>query len=314
MRPALRLTTLLAALTIGLLSGADPADAGRPSKGGAAVAKVKANRTAKAKAKAKVKRDAVQTRQRVHATRAKAKANQLRRSAAARQVRADRPGKVVGPMANPIKHLPPAKGERIVFGVMGGAGSGTPAKVNKMLFDLGGQVASGGHVVLTGAAPGLPDHSVKGAKAKGGLTVGISSFRTMADHTKSGSPTNFDVLQLTSLPPALRGQNRPNFMGREIDNIERSDVIVIAGGRFGTLGELSIALEERRPIGVLTGSGGVADIVKDVVKASQRAGKGPGAPVIYDSNPKRLVTRLIKAKRAFDKTGKTGPLGDGDVE
>ncbi|HEU5056787.1 MAG TPA: hypothetical protein VFU21_09675, partial [Kofleriaceae bacterium] len=132
------------------------------------------------------------------------------------------------------------------------------------------------------------------------------------DHIASGSPTDFDVLQLTDLPPAHRGQDRPNYMGREIDNIERSDVIIIAGGRFGTLGELAIALEERRPIGVLTGSGGIADIVREIVKASTRAGKAPGAPIIYDSNPARLVTRLEKAHRKMEETGaRRGPLGDG---
>jgi len=324
--------TRLAAVSVafaGLLLSANvpsQAWAGRPAQAKApAAARVKAVKAAKA-AKARVKsRVTAGKGSKAQKALAARKANRtlgrtkvvVRKATGTATTRAPKNKikiKVVGPMGNPIAHLPPVtgKGKRIVFGVMGGAGSNTPAKVNGLLHAMGGHIAKSGNVVLTGAAPGLPDHSVRGAREAGGLTVGISSFRTMAAHREAGAPTNFDVLQMTSLPPSLKGQNRPNFMGREIDNIERSDVIVIAGGRFGTLGELAIALEERRPVGVLTGSGGVADIVKDVVKASTRAGKAPGAPVIYDSNPKRLVSRLIKAKQQLDMSGKKGPLGDGD--
>ncbi len=165
---------------------------------------------------------------------------------------------------------------------------------------------------FTGAWPVLRESAARGARAEGGLTVGISSYPTLAEHIASGSPSDFDVMQLTDLPPAHRGQDRPNYMGREIDNIERSDVVIIAGGRFGTLGELAIALEEQRPIGVLTGTGGIADIVREIVAASTRAGKPPGAPVIYDSNPARLVARLEQAHRNLEKKGtRRGPLGDG---
>jgi len=218
---------------------------------------------------------------------------------------------VVGYKANPIDHLPAADGERVVFGVMGGAGGKMPKGVAESMTRIGAAIAKKGGVVLTGACPGLPDLAVKGAKAKGGLSVGISPHSSFAKHRKAGAPTNFDVLQTTRVPAAHRCKGRPNFMGREIDNIERSDVVIVAGGRFGTLGEMAIALEERRPVGILTGSGGVADVAKKVIAASTRAGKPPGAPVIYDSNPVRLVNRLYKAKQKHDARGAPrGPIGD----
>lgn len=239
----------------------------------------------------------------------------VRTAASNRKTRAViRPRRVVQPNANPIDALPRshARRSRIVFGVMGGAGEEIPADIDALMAVIGARIAQRGHVTLTGACLGLPESAARGARAEGGLTVGISSHRTLDDHIASGSPTDFDVLQLTELPPAHRGQDRPNYMGREIDNIERSDVVIIAGGRFGTLGELAIALEEQRPIGVLTGTGGIADIVKEIVRASTKAGKPPGAPVIYDSNPSRLVARLEQAHRNMEKTGgRRGPLGDG---
>ncbi len=258
---------------------------------------------------------------------ARVQRNRPARRAAARQVRmagfAPRPSKpkafirprrIVGPRGNPIDMLPRVRGSRprIVFGVMGGAGEESHPEIDDKMEIIGARIAQRGHVTLTGACPGLPESAARGARAEGGLTVGISSYRTLEEHVASGSPTDFDVFQVTELPLAHRGQARPNYMGREIDNIERSDVIIVAGGRFGTLGELAIALEEQRPIGVLTGTGGIADIVKEIVEASTKAGKPPGAPVIYDSNPARLVARLEQAHRQMLKQGvRRGPLGDG---
>lgn len=225
-----------------------------------------------------------------------------------------RPRRLVQPGGNPVNALPRVRGRRsrIVFGVMGGAGDQTPPELDDKMEIIGARIAQRGHVTLTGACLGLPEAAARGARAEGGLTVGISSYDNLEEHVESGSPTDFDVLQLTELPLAQRGEDRPNYMGREIDNIVRSDVIVIAGGRSGTLGELAIALEEQRPIGVLTGTGGIADIVKVIVDATTRAGKPPGAPVIYDSNPARLVARLEQAHRQMKKKGgRRGPLGDG---
>ena len=39
-------------------------------------------------------------------------------------------------------------------------------------------------------------------------------------------------------------------MGREVVNIRSSDIVVIVGGRSGTLGELAISCDEGKLIGV----------------------------------------------------------------
>jgi hypothetical protein len=196
---------------------------------------------------------------------------------------------------------------------MGGAGKSTPSYVGDRMLRLGGAIADAGHVILSGACGGLPDKAVIGAKAKGGRSIGISSYESLEEHIAAGEPLNFDVLQTTKRPAAHRDQLRPNYMGREIDNIERSDIIIIAGGRFGTLGELAIALEEKRPIGVLLDTGpGMANLVKQIVRESARAGKPAGAPVIYDTDPERLIKRITKATAKWKAAGgATGPLGDG---
>jgi predicted Rossmann-fold nucleotide-binding protein len=210
----------------------------------------------------------------------------------------------LGPHGNPVAALPKANGPRFVIGVMGGAGKRVPPRISGLLQQMGDEIGRLGHVTLTGACPGFPHDVLRAAKKAGGFTVGISGHRDLKSHVAHGAPTDsFDAIQFTSLPFVHRGQTRPNYMGREIDNIERSHALIFVGGRSGTLGEFAIAYEEGRPIGVLSGSGGVADEVKRLVKVMTKEGKPPRAPVIYDSNPRRLVRRLIDATANHKENG-----------
>ena len=68
-----------------------------------------------------------------------------------------------------------------------------------------------------------------------------------------------------------------------------ADAIINICGRMGTLNEFTIAFEDHKPIGVLTGTGGMADMLKDIVDKSHR---GPGK-VIYDNDPKKLIDKII---------------------
>jgi uncharacterized protein (TIGR00725 family) len=83
-------------------------------------------------------------------------------------------------------------------------------------------------------------------------------------------------------------------MGREVINIRSSDMVVIVGGRSGTLGEFAIAYDEGRLIGVLTGTGGVADMIETVVAHME---KPTGARVLYDDDPDRLMAKLLQCYR-----------------
>jgi predicted Rossmann-fold nucleotide-binding protein len=92
--------------------------------------------------------------------------------------------------------------------------------------------------------------------------------------------TCFDVLIYTG----------SGLMGREITNIRSCDMVVFAGGRTGTLGELAIAYDEGRLIGVLTGTGGITEMIERILEA---CGKDTGACVLYDDDPAQLIDRLI---------------------
>ena len=172
------------------------------------------------------------------------------------------------------------------IGVMGGAtGTMSRGHLNKA-HQLGRAIARSGCVLVTGACPGLPLAAACGAKQAGGTVVGISPGLSLDEHTyKYESPTEFhDVLIFTG----------SGLMGREVVNIRSSDIVVIIGGRSGTLGELAIAYDEGKLIGVLTGTGGISDLVADILAACE---KDTGAQVVYETAPQRLVNKLLRVYR-----------------
>ncbi len=171
-------------------------------------------------------------------------------------------------------------------GVMGGATGDLTREHLDRAHRLGRAIATSGCVLITGACPGLPLAAACGARQAGGLVVGISPGLSLDEHVrKYASPAEFhDVLIFTG----------SGLMGREVVNIRSSDIVVIIGGRSGTLGELAIAYDEGKLIGVLTGTGGISDLVADILAA---CAKDTGAQVVYDSSPRRLIRKLLRVYR-----------------
>ena len=172
------------------------------------------------------------------------------------------------------------------IGVMGGAGSDIPQQHIDAATRLGQVIAESNCITITGACPGLPLAAARGAKERGGTVIGISPALSLDEHAyKYASPTlGHDVLVFTG----------SGLMGREVVNIRSSDIVVIVGGSSGTLGELAIAYDEGKLIGVLTGTGGISDMVRDILATCN---KETGSRVLYDDKPDRLVERLLEIYR-----------------
>lgn len=165
---------------------------------------------------------------------------------------------------------------------------------------LGAAITQRGCCLLTGACPGLPLEVVKGAKAYGGHTIGISPAATAYEHAiVLKSPTEFDIIIYTGL----------GFMGSEIINIRSSDIVVIIGGSPGTLGEFAIAYEEGKLIGVLGGSGGITTVIPEIARTLR---KRAGAEIVYNENPSTLMAQLLAQyqHRVAETNGHLQPLGD----
>lgn len=148
--------------------------------------------------------------------------------------------------------------------------------------ELGKEVVRQGAVLVNGATTGFPLWAAMGAKEEGGFCIGLSPAGSEKEHTEHYNlPLDYmDVIIYTGF----------GYSGRNLLLTRSSDALIIGCGRWGTLNEFTIALEDRKPIGVLEGSGGSTELIPEIIERSQR---GSGN-IVYDSDPKNLVEKVLE--------------------
>lgn len=165
-----------------------------------------------------------------------------------------------------------------------GAARGDSVEDGKELaFAAGVAIVQAGHILMTGATIGLPDYAAQGAKNSGGMSIGISPASSRVEHIKKYHlPTeSYDVIIHSGL----------RYVGRDALLIASSDAIVSIGGRLGTLHEFTIAMEMRKPVGILLGAGGISTQIQSIMVA---AGAQEGELVFFETDPTKLVKKLTK--------------------
>ncbi|MBI4272870.1 LOG family protein [Candidatus Uhrbacteria bacterium] len=147
---------------------------------------------------------------------------------------------------------------------------------------IGHYIVEKNGVVVTGATTGIPYWAAIGAKEAGGISIGISPAASEIAHVKSYRlPVDyFDLIMYTGF----------EYSGRNLLLVRSSDAIIEICGRIGTLNEFTIAFEDQKPIGVLEGCGGTSVMIREIIEKGHR---GSGK-IIYDTDPKALVERLIE--------------------
>lgn len=155
-------------------------------------------------------------------------------------------------------------------------------EMEKKSLEVGKEIARQGQVLVNGATTGLPAVAAKGAKRAGGVCIGFSPAMNPREHTgKYRLPTeDLDLIVYTGF----------GYAGRNLFLVRSSDAVVFVCGRIGTLNEFTSAFEDKKPIGILLGSGGTTEYFDDIIRTAKR---GNGF-VIYDADPKMLIKRLIK--------------------
>lgn len=148
--------------------------------------------------------------------------------------------------------------------------------------ELGKEVVRHGGVLVNGATTGFPFWAAMGAKEEGGFCIGISPAGSEKEHIEGYElPVDYmDIIIYTGF----------GYSGRNLLLTRSSDAVIIGCGRWGTLNEFTIALEDGRPIGVLEGSGGSTELVDEILAESHR---GSGK-VVFDSDPKKLIEKVLE--------------------
>ena len=147
--------------------------------------------------------------------------------------------------------------------------------------ELGREIARQGAIITTGATTGFPMYAAMGAKDECGFSVGFSPAATEREHVETYRlPLDYmDIVVYTGF----------GYSGRDLLFVRSSDAMIIGPGRIGTFNEFAVAFEDHRPIGILEGSWETDDILRLMINASHR----PTERIIFDSDPKVLVEKLI---------------------
>ena len=176
----------------------------------------------------------------------------------------------------------------IKIGVMGSANDTLPEGVSDELRNkaesLGRAIAKTKKtIILTGATTGLPYTVGKAAHDAGAFHVGISPAENKHEHTNVYKlPTdNCDCLIFTGF----------GLKGRNVVLVRSCDIVLFIGGSIGSLNELTIACDEGKFIGCLTGTGGVADEAESLLK---KFPKKTSAKIFQNDDPKLLVESCLK--------------------
>ncbi|HEY8187993.1 MAG TPA: hypothetical protein VIF64_18125 [Pyrinomonadaceae bacterium] len=176
----------------------------------------------------------------------------------------------------------------IKVGVMGSAGDVSPAGDKEALVEkataLAKAIASHDVVLLTGATTGIVYLVGKTAHDGGRFHLGISPASDSREHVeKYKLPLDAcDAIVYTGF----------GLKGRNVVLVRSCDVVLFIAGAMGSLNEFTIAHDEGKVIGCLTGTGGVADEVDYLLK---KFSKNTGARVFQNDDPAKLLDDCLKA-------------------
>lgn len=155
-------------------------------------------------------------------------------------------------------------------------------KIEETSEEVGREIARQGHTLVSGATTGVPYFSAIGCNEEGGFNVGFSPAATEKEHLKS--------YKLPLDPFNIMIYTGGDYAGRDIIMTKSADAVIIICGRIGTLHEFTTAVETNKIIGVLEGTGGMADKIRGIAESYCRIAK----KIIYERDPRVLVQKIVK--------------------
>jgi uncharacterized protein (TIGR00725 family) len=176
---------------------------------------------------------------------------------------------------------------KIKVGVMGSARDTAPDTKDALVETaqaLALAIASRPVVLLTGATTGIVYVIGKAAHEAGVFHVGVSpAENTQAHVEKYKLPIDAcDLIVYTGF----------GLKGRNVVLVRSCDIVLFVAGAMGSLNEFTIAHDEGKIIGCLTGTGGVADDVDNLLR---KFSKDTGARVFQNDDPDKLLDACLEA-------------------
>lgn len=172
-----------------------------------------------------------------------------------------------------------------------GSAENESKKIQSIAQQLASELGNRKVVLITGASTGLP-HLIASEASKNGLT--IWGFSTAVD--KKGqeklSPDNSIYKKFIYIPKDFEFA-KTDVVCRKYRNVTSTatcDAAIIISGKWGTLNEFTNLIDMGKIIGILTGTGGIAD---ELVHLSKKIHKKTKSKLIFSNSPKKLVEKVI---------------------
>jgi uncharacterized protein (TIGR00725 family) len=170
------------------------------------------------------------------------------------------------------------------IGVMGSASEAATPQVGELARALGAAIAARDVILVTGATTGVINLVGKTAHEAGALHIGISPGENQREHTETfGLPIDAcDAMVYTGF----------GLKGRNVVLVRSCDVVLFIAGSIGSLNEFTIAHDEGKIIGCLTGTGGVADEIERIAATFRKATR---SRILCAPEPGQLIDTCLDA-------------------
>ena len=165
-----------------------------------------------------------------------------------------------------------------------GSGENTKPEIEEKAFEIGKELAKNDVLVLTGAGNGYPYEAAKGAFSNNGKVFGVSPAKDEKEHIERYS---FPIDSFTKIEYTNLG-----VPGRNLPLVKEADAIIVISGQIGSLNEFTIAFHDAKVIGILKGSGGISDMIKEIAEICDKRGEEDN--VVYSEDPKMLVKKVVE--------------------
>lgn len=165
--------------------------------------------------------------------------------------------------------------------------------IEELSKEVGREIGRQNHVLITGATTGVPYFSAMGCNEVGGFNIGFSPASTEEQHLKA--------YKLPLDPFNIMVYTGADYVGRDVTMTKSADAVIIICGRTGTLHEFTVAIETKKIIAVLEGTGGMADKIRGIIESYCKSAN----KIIYERDPQKIVKKVIEeVKKQKEKNSK----------
>lgn len=159
---------------------------------------------------------------------------------------------------------------------------------------LGDELANQNTIIITGACNGLPYQVALAASKKDAEIWEFSHCLNRKAQMIATPDADLSIYKkIFFIPKSFQFSSKAEICRkyRNVTSIANSDGGIIISGRWGTMNEFTNLYDMGKVIGILAGTGGIADELQVLL---QKISKPSKAKVIFSDSPENLVARVIK--------------------